>query len=79
MRRTLWCLITGEPLQWRRGEISPGGEVPEVLQLLHQGEDDAFLEDTEIALHHARTELATGDPRYAGLEALEQRMEPSSV
>lgn len=79
MLRVLWCWITGEPLQWRGERHSPQGEAPDVLELLHQGQESAFVEAQEVAWRRLQAELFSGDTRYAGLEALEERMEPSAV
>jgi hypothetical protein len=73
----LWCWITGEPLQWRGGEPSPQDEAPDVVTLLHQGEEHGFAEARDVASRRESADLFSGDTRYGGLQALEERMEPS--
>jgi hypothetical protein len=77
--RVLLCWMTGEPLRWRDEEFSTRRETHDVLQLLHQGEEGAFVEAREVASRQQRAEIFSGDTRYAGLEALEELVEPSAV
>ncbi|HTU38923.1 MAG TPA: hypothetical protein VMF35_13070 [Acidimicrobiales bacterium] len=59
MLHALWSLLTGEPFERRRTRLADAGAAPDVLRLLHDGEDSA-----------------TGEP-YAGLERLEEELEPT--
>jgi hypothetical protein len=79
MLRALLCWITGEPLRWRVEELATRRETPDVLQLLHQSEAGAFTEAQEVATRRQLAEFFSGDTRYAGLEALEELIEPSAV
>jgi hypothetical protein len=58
--------MTGEPLRWRNEELSTSRETPDVLQLLHHGEERAFVEAREVASRQQLAEVYGGDTRYAG-------------
>jgi hypothetical protein len=73
----LLCWITGEPLQWRDEQLSMHREAFDVLQLLHRGDEGAFVEAREVVSRQQLAEHFSGDTRYARLEALEDRIEPT--
>lgn len=79
MLRAAWKWLTAEPVPvWRRRTTYSLQTHPEVLRVIRDGIEEVELEAQHVMEVIARQAFAdhySGDTRYAGLEAIEERLE----